>query len=146
MLFRSWATSNLGNAIPGATPRARIDVRTPVPGFPILARTGRPAGVQVRVQNLSTRPFPTRASYGRRLVRLGAQLCQLDGTLINRDFARAEFHESLAGGASANVRFTLPPLPERGRFALKFDLVYEGVDWFERCGSPTTVKPLWVGP
>jgi hypothetical protein len=27
---------------------------------------------------------------------------------------------------------------------LKFDLVSEGVDWFERCGSPTTQHPLWV--
>ena len=139
-----WATSNLGNAIPGATPRARIDVRAPIPGFPLLALAGRPSGVRVHVENLSTRPFPIRASYGRRLVRLGAQLCQPDGTLINRDFARAEFPEPLAGGAAADVRITLPPLPARGRFALKFDLVYEGVDWFERCGSPTTVTPLWV--
>jgi len=27
---------------------------------------------------------------------------------------------------------------------LKFDLVSEGIDWFERCGSPTTVKKLVV--
>jgi hypothetical protein len=27
---------------------------------------------------------------------------------------------------------------------LKFDLVSEGIDWFERCGSPTTVKNLIV--
>jgi len=27
---------------------------------------------------------------------------------------------------------------------LKFDLVSEGIDWFERCGSPTTTKPLIV--
>jgi hypothetical protein len=34
--------------------------------------------------------------------------------------------------------------PERGRYALKFDLVSEGIDWFERCGSETTMKPLVV--
>jgi len=28
--------------------------------------------------------------------------------------------------------------------ALKFDLVSEGIDWFERCGSHTTTKTLWV--
>jgi len=27
---------------------------------------------------------------------------------------------------------------------LKLDLVNEGVDWFERCGSPTTTHSLWV--
>ena len=38
----------------------------------------------------------------------------------------------------------LPAIPERGRYTIKFDLVSEGVDWFERCGSQTTVKKLWV--
>ena len=28
--------------------------------------------------------------------------------------------------------------------AIRLDLVSEGVDWFERCGSPTTTHPLWV--
>ena len=35
-------------------------------------------------------------------------------------------------------------IPGPGRYTLKFDLVSEGVEWFEKCGSPTTVKPLWV--
>jgi hypothetical protein len=35
--------------------------------------------------------------------------------------------------------------PERpGRYTLKFDLVSEGIDWFERCGSPTTTRRFWV--
>lgn len=139
-----WDHNNLGNAIPGATPRAQIDVRTLLPGFPVLARSGRPFTVNTRVRNLSVRPFPAQASYGRRLVRLGAQLCQADGTLINRDFARGEFREALAGGAAVDLPVTLPAVDTPGKYALKFDLVYEGVDWFERCGSPTTTKPLWV--
>jgi hypothetical protein len=35
-------------------------------------------------------------------------------------------------------------VPEPGRYSIKFDLVSEGVDWFERCGSETTVKTFWV--
>jgi hypothetical protein len=27
---------------------------------------------------------------------------------------------------------------------LKFDLVSEGIDWFERCGSPPTTRRLIV--
>ena len=38
----------------------------------------------------------------------------------------------------------LPPLADTGRYRLKLDLVSEGVDWFERCGSETTTRPLWV--
>lgn len=141
-----WDDNNLGNAIPGATPRAAIDVRTLVPGVPLIARTGRPVQVRTRVQNLSTRPFPAQASYGRRLVRLGAQLCSADGTLVNRDFARAWLPRTLAPGDRADVTIEVSAPGQPGRYTLKFDLVSEGIDWFERCGSPTTLKPLWVRP
>jgi hypothetical protein len=96
------------------------------------------------VQNLSTRPFPAQATYGRRLVRLGAQLCAADGTVIDRDFARAWLPHAVPGGARADVAIQIPAPSEPGRYALKFDLVSEGIDWFERCGSRTTVKTLVV--
>ena len=41
-----------------------------------------------------------------------------------------------ATGRRARSRSRRPEQP--GRYALKFDLVSEGIDWFERCGSPTT--------
>ncbi|MGH9370042.1 MAG: radical SAM protein [Vicinamibacterales bacterium] len=69
-----WDDNNLGNAIPGATPRADIRVRGPIPGLPLVARHGRPLTVHATIRNDSTRPFPAQASYGRRLVRLRAQL------------------------------------------------------------------------
>jgi len=140
----TWDHNNLGNAIPGATPRARIDVRTLIPGLPIRAKAGQPTEVRTRVRNLSTRAFPADASYGRRLVRLGAQLCAADGTLINRDFARAGLPRSIAGGEAADINVRFPALDEPGRYTIKFDLVYEGVDWFERCGSETTSRTLVV--
>jgi hypothetical protein len=140
----TWDDSNLGSAIPGATPRARIDVRTLLPGLPLVARAGRPLRVRTRVRNLSTRPFPADATYGRRLVRLGAQLCAEDGTLIERDFARARLPRALLGGAAESIAIDFPPVPVPGRYAVKFDLVFEGVDWFEKCGSPTTMRTLWV--
>jgi radical SAM family protein/iron-sulfur cluster protein len=139
-----WDDNNLGNAIPGATPNARIDVRTPLPGLPLVARAGRPLQVRTRVQNLSTRTFPAQASYGRRLVRLGAQLCDAGGTLLNRDHARAWLPDALPPGARADVAIEIAAPAGRGRYTLKFDLVSEGIDWFERCGSRTTTKPLVV--
>jgi hypothetical protein len=139
-----WDDNNLGNAIPGATPKARIDVRTLIPGVPLIARAGRTLHVRTRVQNLSTRPFPAQATYGRRLVRLGAQLCAADGTIINRDFARAWLPQPLGPGDRTDIAIDIPALGEPGRYALKFDLVSEGIDWFERCGSPTTTRSFWV--
>jgi hypothetical protein len=139
-----WDDNNLGNAIPGATPTARIDVRTPIPGVPLIARPGRALQVRTRIHNLSSRPFPAQATYGRRLVRLGAQLCTADGAMIDRDFARAWLPATLSPGASADVFIEIPPPRKSGRYAVKFDLVSEGIDWFERCGSATTVKSLVV--
>jgi hypothetical protein len=142
----TWDHSRLSNAIPGATPRARIDVRSPlaISRIPLMGRSGRPLDVRTRVHNLSARAFPATATYGRRTVRLGAQLCRTDGTLMDLDFARASLPASLDAGASVEIAIQTPPLPEAGRYALKFDLVSEGIEWFEKCGSPTTLKPLWV--
>ena len=139
-----WDDNNLGNAIPGAMPRAQIDVRTLVPGVPLVARTGRALQVRTRVRNLSTRAFPAQASYGRRLVRLGAQLGAADGTILNRDYARAWLPQTLGPGDRADVRIEIPPPERPGRYTLKFDLVSEGIDWFEKCGSRTTTKTFIV--
>src|SRR5439155_1329261 len=83
-------------------------VRAIWPGVPLLARAGRPLQVRTRVHNLSGRPYPAQATYGRRLVRLGAQLCAADGTLVDRDFARAWLPATLAPGARADVPIEIP--------------------------------------
>lgn len=142
--YEVWDANNLGNAIPGATPRAEIAVRGLLPPLPIVVRRGRRATVKTTVRNASARRFPAQASYGRRLVRLGAQLCDASGTLINRDFERAWLPHHLEPGATAEIEMEITPPAEPGRYALKFDLVSEGIDWFEACGSPTTTKTLLV--
>jgi hypothetical protein len=139
-----WDDNNLGNAIPGATPRADIQVRGAIPGLPLIARHGRPLRIRTTIRNTSTRPFPAQASFGRRLVRLGAQLCAPDGSVVNRDYERAWLPDALKPGAHADVPITITAPKEPGRYALKFDLVSEGIDWFEACGSPTTMKTLVV--
>ena len=140
----TWDDNNLGNAIPGATPRARIDVRSATPGSPLIASRAQRLKVRTQVQNLSTRPFSADGTYGRRLVRLGAQLCAADGKLLELDFARANLPTRVDPGAVVDVMVELPPVVEPGRYRLKLDLVNEGIDWFERCGSQTTEHPLWV--
>jgi MoaA/NifB/PqqE/SkfB family radical SAM enzyme len=142
--YEVWDHSGLGNAIPGATPRAEIDVRTLIPGVPLIGKAGQSIAVKTRVRNQSQRPFRAQASYGRRLVRLGAQLIGQDGAMLNRDHARAWLPGDIPAGGSADIAIDVP-LPEKpGRYALKFDLVSEGIDWFEKCGSPTTTRSVWV--
>src|SRR5262249_4395403 len=60
-----WDRSYLGNAIPGATPRARIEVGGSswldrIGGAPITGTMGQPVAIRTRVTNLSTRPFPAK--------------------------------------------------------------------------------------
>jgi MoaA/NifB/PqqE/SkfB family radical SAM enzyme len=139
----TWDDSNLGNALPGATPRARIEV-VDGGGGPLVASPGDHLVVRTRVENLSSRTFPREATYGRRLVNLGAQLCAADGTLLGLDHARARLPRDLPGGSAVEIPIEIPVPEAPGEYRLKFDLVNEGVDWFEKCGSPTTTHPLIV--
>ena len=140
-----WDMTGLGNAIPGATPKAKIEVRKRFfPTRPFKARAAKKLKIKTRVENVSARPFPAKASYGRRLVRLGAQLCDEHGTLLERDYARAWLPETLKPGAAVDVPIEIVAPKTPGNYMLKFDLVSEGIDWFENNGSPTTFKPLVV--
>ena len=116
-------------------------------GLPVaatFARAGHPVTVRTTIRNLSTRPFPAQATYGRRLVRMGAQLCARDGSVVNRDFERAWLPATLQPSSSVDVQMTLTAPEKPGRYGLKFDLVSEGIDWFEACGSQTTTKSFVV--
>ncbi|MGH9386832.1 MAG: radical SAM protein [Vicinamibacterales bacterium] len=139
-----WDDNNLGNAIAGATPRAEIDVHTVFPDLPYLARAASTLTLMTRVRNLSTRPFRAHASQGRRLVRLGVQLLSGNGAMINRDHARAWLPGDLPAGVTTTVAVDIPTPSAPGRYAVKFDMVSEGIDWFEACGSPTITRGLWV--
>ena len=140
-----WDDNNLGNAIPGAMPRARIEVRGAPPDATLYATPGKTVRIATRVRNLSQRPFPATATYGRRHVRLGAQLASADGAIVDRDWARAFLPHPVAGGDKTDVAIDVPMPKEPGRYALRFDLVSEGIDWFETCGSEPTVRELVVG-
>jgi len=141
-----WDNTGLGNAIPGATPKAKIDVRQWLPGFerPLKARASTKLKIRTLVENVCERPFPAKATYGRRLVRLGAQLCDEHGTLLERDYARAWLPATLKPGHSVKVPIEIVAPKTPGKYTLKFDLVSEGIDWFENNGSPTTIKPFVV--
>ena len=69
-----------------------------------------------------------------------------NGTVIERDYARAWLPADVPPGGTADVRIEIPAPEQPGRYGLKFDLVSEGIDWFESCGSRTTTMPLVVRP
>jgi MoaA/NifB/PqqE/SkfB family radical SAM enzyme len=138
-----WDDNNLGNAIAGATPRARIEVRAPSREERLTHSSGTPLTLDLRIRNLSRRAFPHTATYGRRLVRVGAQLLDADRAVRDQDFVRASLPGTVDAGGWRDVRLEIPPLPA-GDYHLKLDLVSEGIDWFESCGSEITLRELQV--
>lgn len=136
-----WDDNHLGSAIPGTTPRARIEVRGPSRDERLVHRAGTPLALDLRVRNLSQRPFPHTATYGRRLVRVGAQLLDDQRALRDRDFVRASLPATVDAGAWQDLRLEIPPMAP-GRYHIKLDLVSEGIDWFESCGSEVTLRAL----
>ena len=96
------------------------------------------------MRNLCQRAFPATAPHGRRLVRLGVQLADATGAVIDRDYARAWLPGPIAPGDRADVAIDVPVPAAPGRYQLRFDLVSEGIDWFETCGSEVTVRDLVV--
>lgn len=140
-----WDESGLGNAIPGATPRARIELRGLPPEAPLRASAGDTIRLHARVRNLCQRPFAAQSPHGRRLVRLGAQLADGGGTILDRDLARAWLPRTLEAGDRADLAIDVPAPAMPGRYQLRFDLVSEAIDWFEASGSEVTVRDLIVG-
>jgi hypothetical protein len=139
-----WDNSGLGNAIPGATPRAEIKVHTVLPDLPFITRPEATVPLTAHVKNLSGRAFRAQSREARGVVRLGAQLTDENGNVIERDYARAWLPADLGPGGSTDVRIEVPAPAKPGKYGLKFDLVSEGIDWFESCGSPTVTRGLWV--
>ena len=116
-----WDDNNLGNAIPGATPRAQHRRRAALASRACRSwrGAGRPVSRRDRAEPVDARRFRAQATYGRRLVRLGAQLCDRDGTVINRDYERAWLPAHLQPGARSKSRSTITAPEKPGRYALE---------------------------
>jgi SAM-dependent methyltransferase len=105
-------------------------------------RQGESIRGQATVQNVGTAawlPGPTPVGG----VNLGVHLRLLDGRPLNVDFARIPLERGTAPGGDQTVDFSLEP-PAPGDYLLEFDLVSEGVAWFEMNQSATATVRITV--
>jgi len=72
------------------------------------------------------------------IVRLATHLYDGDGKLMNIDFSRHELPVPVSPGETITMSIE-EHLPGSGRYRLAFDLVAEGVTWFENVGSTPIV-------
>jgi SAM-dependent methyltransferase len=76
------------------------------------------------------------------LVRLASHLATDDGRMLEVDFSREPLPRVVEPGESIEMTVRLM-LPDPGRYRLTFDLVAEGVTWFENVGStPVQVRAV----
>lgn len=68
------------------------------------------------------------------VVRLGSHLYEESGRLLEVDHSRHELPSQVEPGQTIELHVSVP-LPARGAYRLGFDLVAEGVTWFENVGS-----------
>ena len=76
-------------------------------------------------------------------VNLGVHLRTRGGSPLSVDVARVRLIGLTPPGDMQRVSFTLKP-PDPGEYLLEFDLVSEGVGWFEMNGSATVSVALRV--
>ena len=120
---------------------AAIDVR-----LSDRVREGSVIPVQARVTN--TGPTTWLAASGGRpgQVSFGVQLLDNAGRLMGRDHHRVPLPRDVPPGASVAFEFGCPAPATAGLYALKFDMVAEGVTWFELVGSKIVTRPITVEP
>jgi hypothetical protein len=106
------------------------------------AAAGAPVRMRVAVTNLG-RPWRPTSGTGMGHVSFGVQLLDAGGRLLNRDHHRVALPGPVGTGETVRLDFHCPA-PSAGRYQLRFDLVAEGVTWFEAAGSRAVVLPLEV--
>jgi ubiquinone/menaquinone biosynthesis C-methylase UbiE len=122
----------------GETRRAEVQVLA----APSRVAAGRPVTVRLRIRNTGTRAWHTARAAS--AVRLGVQLLAADERLLERDFHRHDLPGPVAPGQSIDVDISCPVPETRGPHYFKFDLVEEGVSWFEPLGSSIARHPIDV--
>ena len=114
-----------------------------VEAMPAQAAPRQPIAAALRLTNTGGATWQARSESGTGHVRVGVQLLDADGRLVGRDFARAELPSDVKPGASVRIQVALET-PAAGVYEMKFDLVAEGVTWFEPTGSPIARRRLVV--
>jgi SAM-dependent methyltransferase len=119
---------------------ARLEVLEAAPHV----RAGGTWTGRLRVTNLGEATWQPTSISGTGHVTLGIQLLDEHGRLVARDHQRIALPRPVPPGDMITLPCTCAAPPTPGRRRMKFDLVAEGVTWFEPTGSATATVPVTV--
>lgn len=138
--YEIWDTSQTCNAI--RSKRLLAEIRPPQNSIRI--RAGTAATITVGATNIGGATWWRDVPGSRRTVRLGAQLHDAARNMIELNYARAFLPKDIENGETAKIEIELPAIDTPGEYLLRFDMVSEGIDWFDSGGSEVAWRELIV--
>ncbi|MEX2660490.1 MAG: hypothetical protein WD227_01120, partial [Vicinamibacterales bacterium] len=105
---------------------------------------GEPFTDRLRITNTGTVTWSAR---GRRFggqVTCGLKICDLEGKVLREDLGRTPLSRDVVPGDEISIDLSVTGVPEAGRYELRYDMVVEGVTWFEFQGSSCLRRTLDV--
>ncbi len=74
----------------------------------------------------------------------GLKVCDARGDVLREDLGRTPLPRDVAPGEEIEIEMTVAGLLPTGQYGLRYDMVVEGVTWFEFQGSPCGRRSLEV--
>jgi SAM-dependent methyltransferase len=108
------------------------------------ARPGALLAVRAEIDNTGPEIWPAASQSGTGHVSFGVQLLDEAGRLIERNHHRVPLPHDVPPQTAVVLSFGCPVPQATGNYMLKFDMVAEGVTWFEAAGSQVVTKKLTV--
>ena len=109
-----------------------------------IVSAGQPFTDRLRIANTGSVTWKAR---GRRFggqVTCGLKICNAGGDVLREDLGRTPLPHDVAPGEEIEVEMTVAGLLPAGHYGLRYDMVVEGVIWFEFEGSPCARRLLEV--
>lgn len=122
----------------------RLEARIVPQHVSAIVRVGQPFSDRLRITNVGSVTWKAR---GRRFggqVTCGLKVCDANGEILREDLGRTPLPRDVPPGEEIEVEMVVAGLLPTGRYGLRYDMVVEGVTWFEFHGSPCAQRLLEV--
>jgi hypothetical protein len=130
--------------LPAQQLAGRLSARIVPEQVSAIVRAGQAFTDRLRVTNAGTVTWKAR---GRRFggqVTVGLKVCDARGEVLREDLGRSPLPRDVAPGEEIEIEMTVAGLLPAGYYGLRYDMVVEGVTWFEFQGSPCARRLLEV--
>jgi ubiquinone/menaquinone biosynthesis C-methylase UbiE len=130
--------------LPAPRLTGRLEADISLSEWSAQARAGEAFTDRLRITNAGSVTWKAR---GRRFggqVTCGLKVCTPAGEPVREDLGRTPLPHDVAPGETIEVAVTVAGALSPGRYELRYDMVVEGVTWFEFHGSPTPRRPLEI--